>query len=773
MPEDDNYSRVAERLQSITRLLRLDQKSQLYRDVMAISHQLTNPNFQIAVFGPFNHGKSTLLNAMLGNRALPIDLIPTTGAAIAVKYGSQLETRIILANGTEICRSGTEVLKQFAILDKNRRMREDVVSVEVFCPDPFLQTGVELLDLPGTNDREAQDNLVRDKLLSADLVVQLLDARKLMTLGERENLRDWLLDRGIKTVIFVANFMNLLEIDEQKQVQNRLRFVAESFRTELPAGFSNLYRVDALPALRARLKGDVAAANSSGLAAFETALQNMVAICAQNRDRSPRVKAIALQLQRSLTAKITPVAAEIAAYDDKNDAKNEIKQKAATLIQQGFATSLVELRGSLALPILLTKYQNDAAVALANSNFQAWERSTFKKDFTELQSALERWLNQAYDFFQEARPQDLYIPFPPEPQISLPPKPSGDSFSEPGAIAAGGGIGWLLGGPVGAAVVAGISYLANQNIQKQDDQLATASYAQEVAKICFDAAGDYLSRFSRQGLSILADYENEAKSVIRLRVSQEPIEMALKREDLQHWQNTFNQLLQDLARVNIQSDYQPYIQKKRQNNSTQKVEPTRTTVSAPPPPRTATPPPPPPRTSTPPPPPPPRTATPPPPPPRTVTPPPRVENRTQTPPRDVDVEAKFRDFEIDEEIARMKAEMRTGASAKRSPNNHSASQSSTSGKQTSSNNHSTSRSSTSGKQASSQKAATPNAQITRAYTLLGLTPGASAAEVKQAYRILVKKWHPDLFVHQPQMQQEAQEKLQIVNEAYTLLSQHI
>jgi len=59
MPKDDNYSRVAERLQSITRLLRLDQKSQLYRDVMAISHQLTNPNFQIAVFGPFNHGKST------------------------------------------------------------------------------------------------------------------------------------------------------------------------------------------------------------------------------------------------------------------------------------------------------------------------------------------------------------------------------------------------------------------------------------------------------------------------------------------------------------------------------------------------------------------------------------------------------------------------------------------------------------------------------------------------------------------------------------------
>ena len=88
------------------------------------------------------------------------------------------------------------------------------------------------------------------------------------------------------------NFLNLLDISEQKQVQNRLLFVAESFRANLPPGFSNLYRVDALPALRARLKGDVAAANSSGLAAFETALQNLVPSLQQNRAgvRLPRVE---------------------------------------------------------------------------------------------------------------------------------------------------------------------------------------------------------------------------------------------------------------------------------------------------------------------------------------------------------------------------------------------------------------------------------------------------------------------------------------------------
>lgn len=56
-------------------------------------------------------------------------------------------------------------------------MRDDVASVEVTCSHPFLNTGVEFIDLPGTDDREAQDTLVHEQLLSADLIVQVLDAR--------------------------------------------------------------------------------------------------------------------------------------------------------------------------------------------------------------------------------------------------------------------------------------------------------------------------------------------------------------------------------------------------------------------------------------------------------------------------------------------------------------------------------------------------------------------------------------------------------------------
>lgn len=52
------------------------------------------------------------------------------------------------------------------------------------------------------------------------------------------------------------------------------------------------------------------------------------------------------------------------------------------------------------------------------------------------------------------------------------------------------------------------------------------------------------------------------------------------------------------------------------------------------------------------------------------------------------------------------------------------------------------------------------------YELLGLKPGVSEKEVKQAYRDLVKIWHPDRFGSDPRLQQKAQEKLKEINNAY-------
>ena len=527
-------------LRSAVGLLELDRTDALWRDVDAICRQVEHPSWKIAVFGPFNYGKSTLLNAMLGQRTLPIDLIPTTGAAIRVVYGPELQTRIRFVNGTEQVAPGTDLLKQFAILDDQRRMRDDVAAIEVCCPNSWLQTGVELLDLPGTNDRVAQDELVKNQLLTADLVVQVLDGRKLMTLGERENLRDWLLDRGITTVVFVVNFLNLLEPDEQQQVANRLRFVAESFRATLPPGISNLYRVDALPALRARLKGDMAAAQASGLPILESALQAIAASSAATQtNRWPRVQAIAQQVKQCLEVKQATLAADLEKTDSSQQ-RLAIKQKAQKLINDGFNTSVKEFQQWLTLENLQT-YHAASAQALQRGEFSTWQGGTFKQTAIAHQQAVAKWVQQACDFFAQPQPQQLLLTFPEPPVVGVAETPSPRRPPDDAPVAVATGIGWVLGGPVGAAVLGGTSYILNKTI-KVDRAPAHPPDQQPPSPADQAAAQHYLTHFSRLNLATLQSYVMAAKPVLEVEIYLETAPVTPKHYQLALLRSTLENL---------------------------------------------------------------------------------------------------------------------------------------------------------------------------------------------------------------------------------------
>src|ERR1044072_7783526 len=61
------------------------------------------------------------------------------------------------------------------------------------------------------------------------------------------------------------------------------------------------------------------------------------------------------------------------------------------------------------------------------------------------------------------------------------------------------------------------------------------------------------------------------------------------------------------------------------------------------------------------------------------------------------------------------------------------------------------------------------ADLSKAYDVLGVKPGVSNKELKAAHRDLAKVWHPDRFLHDPRLQEKAQEKLKEINEAYELL----
>ncbi|MCT7995461.1 dynamin family protein [Laspinema olomoucense] len=546
--QQEVYKDVVRNIRAALGALELDKSLSLYQDSLTICEALENPVFRIAVFGPFNYGKSTLLNALLGQRTLPIDLIPTTGAAIHVRYGEELSAKITLNDGQVMSDRGTTILKQYAILDQDRRMRNDVAVVEVFCPHSFLKIGVEFLDLPGTNDREEQDNLVRNQLLTADLVVQVLDARKLMTLGERENLRDWLLDRGIETVVFAVNFMNLMEPEDQKEVSSRMRFVAESFRSNLPPGISNLYRVDALPALRARLKGDAAAAQVTGLPMFESALQSIVAFHQEKTANwLPRLEAIAAQICDSLAAKLQGVTTDLALAEEKQSNKIQLQQKAEKLIKQGFEGSVSDLQSKLYLPNLLKRYELEAIAALQKGQFRTWETQSFQPAMVKSQQEITTWVNKACEFFNHPHPGTLTLKFPDPPSVTVPPTPpTPKSPKHPPTILKETPLDWLLESPVGNTVARSAYYILNRISEPTLSTPATPVNPPDLQTLYKKAVEDYLKRFSEMAFLTLQDYENIALSVIRFQPPDSSSEMITKRHQIQLLQNILDGLNQDL-----------------------------------------------------------------------------------------------------------------------------------------------------------------------------------------------------------------------------------
>ena len=63
--------------------------------------KLESDRFHLVVVGEFNHGKSTFVNALLGNAALPIGVTPTTAVIHHIVWSDEPCAKVVLASGQE------------------------------------------------------------------------------------------------------------------------------------------------------------------------------------------------------------------------------------------------------------------------------------------------------------------------------------------------------------------------------------------------------------------------------------------------------------------------------------------------------------------------------------------------------------------------------------------------------------------------------------------------------------------------------------------------
>jgi predicted GTPase len=211
-----------------------------------LRESLADAELRVVVFGEFNRGKSTLINALLRRFVLPAKLIPTTGHVTRVVFGTNEEVRVRYTDG-RVLTCALNQLDSFSSLSRDGLAREDVDSIEVVVNSPLLREKLILVDTPGVKEHEAQTRRAVEAISKADLVLLILDARQLLSGNERDLAVDWLTKKLGKAVVTVVNFMNSVEPGERGEVRAHMdRWSGTHIKAELGKPW---FEVNALGAL--------------------------------------------------------------------------------------------------------------------------------------------------------------------------------------------------------------------------------------------------------------------------------------------------------------------------------------------------------------------------------------------------------------------------------------------------------------------------------------------------------------------------------------------
>jgi small GTP-binding protein len=191
--------------------------------------------FLLVIAGEFNSGKSSFINALLGERVLPEGVTPTTDRINLLRHGPAV----------------TEHAVEAYLLERTH-------------PAELLRE-LSVVDTPGTNAViRRHEELTRDFIPRADLVLFVTSADRPFSESEREfleRIREW----G-KKIVFIVNKIDILAGPaEQAEVLDYVRDNASALLGETP----QVFPVSARQAVQARGSGDTSLWEQSGFDAVE------------------------------------------------------------------------------------------------------------------------------------------------------------------------------------------------------------------------------------------------------------------------------------------------------------------------------------------------------------------------------------------------------------------------------------------------------------------------------------------------------------------------
>lgn len=272
---DDTLKSKASHLGKLAAELGLDELAETIR--VDTRRRLAEHRVRVAVLGEIKQGKSTLVNALIGDDLLPTGVTPTTGAIAVVRDGPAPGTYLVADADVR------EALDEdrFRALAIGKEKAPEGRHIEVVVTGGALPEAIELIDTPGMNDMQrVRGAISRGELPRADVLLLVLDATQLLNRTEMAFLRDAVAAVG---GLSVSGARLLLAI-------NRIDLIAQDDR----------------PKLVEHLHREVAAVAGDGAEASVEIFQTD----ARGASRRPDDPAFGVAEVRRLRARLTEIAGE-------------------------------------------------------------------------------------------------------------------------------------------------------------------------------------------------------------------------------------------------------------------------------------------------------------------------------------------------------------------------------------------------------------------------------------------------------------------------------
>ena len=380
-------------------------------DINLASNNLRQGVFRLLVLGDMKRGKSTFLNALIGENLLPSDVNPCTALLTTLRYGSEKKVTVYFNDGKSPKQLDFKSFKQNYTIDPAEAKRleaekkpafPDIDCAVVEYPLPLLEKGIEIVDSPGLNDTEARNELSLGYINNCHAILFVLRATQPCTMGERRYLENYIKGRGL-SVFFLINAWDqvresLIDPDDPEELaeaEGKLRRVFQANLAEycLTEGHDiydeRVFAISSIKALRLRIKNPDADLAGTGFPEFMAALNTFL-----TQERAISQLRPARTLARQISARVREaVGRRLPLLDrDVNELKEKINSvepefKKLSQIQDEFQQEIIKVRDS-----------KSRAIADSFRTYVLKLENTFETDFLRYQPELK-----FLDFFSQGK----------------------------------------------------------------------------------------------------------------------------------------------------------------------------------------------------------------------------------------------------------------------------------------------------------------------------------------------------------------------------------